>query len=174
MTFQESMIPNDPNDPTAQPTSAKAFVQADIDRIVGQVIARERAEADRKIVEAQAQALAEASRSAQDAQQAALAALKRRETDISRRELRAIALESLCAKDLPRGLSEVLDYSDAQRLASSIECVETAFREAVRAGVESRIKAPAPKAGAGIAGTAYGLSAQGQIKQKLEGLIEKG
>lgn len=74
-------------------------------------------------------------------------ALAKREADITRRELRATALESLAEKGMPKELADILNYKDADSTKSSLEAVETAFREAVEAGVNERLKSDPPGGG---------------------------
>jgi len=47
--------------------------------------------------------------------------LSEREKAVTERELRAAAKESLTSKGLPAGLSECLDYTDAEKCTKSIE-----------------------------------------------------
>src|SRR5690606_35045753 len=78
--------------------------------------------------------------------------LAKRETEITRRELRATALETLAEKGLPKGLADILDFTSADSTNSSIESVEKAFREAVEAGVNERLKTKGPPKGGGGGG----------------------
>lgn len=48
----------------------------------------------------------------------------------------AEAKNTLAEKKLPAGLAEVLNYADADSCSKSIEAVEKAFQEAVKAAVE--------------------------------------
>ncbi|MDO4548184.1 MAG: DUF4355 domain-containing protein [Clostridia bacterium] len=66
--------------------------------------------------------------------------IKRREAELVRRELMADAAKSLAEKGLPAPLSQVIDYSGRDNMISSIEAVEKAFRDAVRLGVDERIR----------------------------------
>lgn len=77
------------------------------------------------------------------------AKLTERETEITRRELRASALETLAEKGLPKGLADILNFTDAESTKGSIEAVETAFRAAVEAGVNERLKGSPPGGGGG-------------------------
>ncbi len=67
-----------------------------------------------------------------------------REKAITRRELMAEARNTLAEKKLPSSLAEILDYADADKCKSSLSTVEKAFREAVEAGVEERLKGGKP------------------------------
>lgn len=70
--------------------------------------------------------------------------LAEREAEITRRELRAEAKSTLAEKSLPVGLSEVLNYADAESCNKSISAVEKAFQEAVEAAVQERLKGGVP------------------------------
>ena len=74
--------------------------------------------------------------------------LQKRERELNRRELRAEAAETLAQKGLPAGLLDTLNYGSAEACQQSITAVENAFRAAVQAGVEARLKGTAP-AGSG-------------------------
>lgn len=78
---------------------------------------------------------------------------QKREAALTMRELRAEASQTLAEKDLPLALIDCLNFSSAEKCNESIDTVEKAFRAAVQAGVESRMKGSAPKA-AGNAETA--------------------
>lgn len=67
-----------------------------------------------------------------------------REANITRQELMATAKNTLADKSIPAGLAEVLSYSDADSCNKSIETVEKAFREAVEAAVQDKLKGDAP------------------------------
>lgn len=73
--------------------------------------------------------------------------LAKREGEITKRELRATALESLAEKSLPKQLADILSYTDAKSTNQSIAAVEKAFREAVEAGINERLKGDTPKGG---------------------------
>jgi len=73
--------------------------------------------------------------------------LMKRESEITRRELRATALETLAEKGLPKQLADILAYTDAESTNKSIAATEAAFREAVEAAVNERLKGNAPKNG---------------------------
>lgn len=70
--------------------------------------------------------------------------LKDREAAITRRELMAEAKNTLAEKKLPVGLAEVLNYADADSCNKSMAAVEKAFREAVQAAVEEKLKGGTP------------------------------
>ena len=72
-----------------------------------------------------------------------------RESILTLRELRAEAAVTLSEKGLPKELIDSVTFKDADSCKASIEAVEKAFRAAVQAGVEEKLKSPTPKAGAG-------------------------
>lgn len=72
-----------------------------------------------------------------------------READLTKRELMAEAKNTLAEKKLPVSLAEVLNYADADSCSKSIAAVEKAFREAVQAAVEERLKGGKPPKKAG-------------------------
>ena len=77
--------------------------------------------------------------------------LDEREKKIAKDELTAEAKNTLSEKKLPLGLAEVLDYTSADACKKSIEAVEKAFQEAVKAAVEERLKGDEPPASASAA-----------------------
>lgn len=79
--------------------------------------------------------------------------LAEREKALTLRELKAQAASTLAEKGLPNGLLDSLNYTDAEACNKSIETVESAFRTAVQAGVEERLKSKNdPKMGANTDG----------------------
>lgn len=72
-----------------------------------------------------------------------------REATLTLRELRAEAAVTLSEKGLPKELIDSVNFKDADSCKASIEAVEKAFRAAVQAGVEEKLKSPTPKAGGG-------------------------
>lgn len=72
--------------------------------------------------------------------------LAKREAELTTRELKATAKETLVSKSLPASLADVLNYANAEECNKSIEAVEKAFREAVAAGVDEKLRGgKAPK-----------------------------
>lgn len=133
----------------------RAEMQAEIDRVVEQRMARARRDEARRLAAAREEGRSEAQRLAQMTeeqraeharQQAERAAqeredaLARREAEITRRELRAQAVDTLIQRGLPRALEAVLVYTNAEACNASIDAVDKAFREAVRDGVNERLK----------------------------------
>ena len=76
------------------------------------------------------------------------AALDERERMIAERELRAMALEQLSQRGLPRELAEALPYESEERCLAGLDALEQAFRRAVQEGVDERLRGRAPSLGA--------------------------
>lgn len=76
--------------------------------------------------------------------------LAEREAALTRRELRAEAAAARSEKGLPIKLLESVNLSNADTTKSSLEAVEKAFRAAVQAGVDDRLKSTTPKTGANM------------------------
>ena len=139
------------------------FTQEDVDRIVAQRLAKAQRDAEQQIARARSEGRAEAERrarmtEAERREHDDLAArereeqLRNREAELTRRELRAEALDKLISRGLPRELEQLLNYADAEVCSQSIDALEQAFRAAVQAGVDERIKRssnPLPKGGSG-------------------------
>ncbi|MGI6691166.1 MAG: DUF4355 domain-containing protein [Christensenellales bacterium] len=70
--------------------------------------------------------------------------LAEREAALTLRELKAQAATTLAEKGLPTGLLDSLSYADADACQKSIDAVEKAFRDAVQAGVDERLKGKEP------------------------------
>lgn len=79
--------------------------------------------------------------------------LSKREAEITKRELTATAKEQLAEKGLPTSLASILNYTNAEECAASIEAVEKALQEAVEKAVNDRLKGgKPPKKAAGEGG----------------------
>ena len=78
--------------------------------------------------------------------------LAEREKRIARRELRADALEELERPGLPKALADAVGYDSRERMIASIDAVEKAFRQAVQAAVDERLRGVSPAAGASAQG----------------------
>lgn len=135
----------------------KSFSQEDLNKILSERLGKEKSKWEKdlqtKLDEAKTEAEKLAKMNAEDKaeheRQKREKALADRESDITRRELRATALEQLSEKKLPLSLAEVLVYTDADATNKSLEAVEKAFREAVEAGVNERLKGDPPGGGGG-------------------------
>lgn len=137
---------------------SKTFTQDDVNRLISKTIAKERskwekdfqAKLDEAKTEAEKLAKMNAEQKAEYERKKQEEELKQREAEITRRELRATALETLAEKGMPKELADILNYTDADSTNKSIEAVEKAFRAAVEAGVNERLKGGgAPNKGSG-------------------------
>lgn len=133
-------------------TGEKTFTQAELDKIIKQEQAKWKRQQDKAISEAQRLANMTAEQRAQEEARQREEDLTRREAEITRRELRAQALETLAANQLPADLADLLDYTDADRCSASIKKVQKSWQAAVQKGVEARVAGSPPKTGSGKAG----------------------
>jgi len=154
--------PTDPVDPPANPpTDPPTKVeftkeqQDELDRILKERLGKDRVKWEKEYQKKLGDAKTEAEKLAKmNADQKAEYESKKREdeitkreSEITRRELRASALETLAEKGLPKQLAEILVFTDAESTNTSLDAVEKAFREAVEAGVNERLKGTPPGGG---------------------------
>jgi len=122
--------------------------QAEFDRRVQKALETQRSKLevlfDEKATEAEKLAKMTEKEKAQYLQQKKEKEMADREAAITKRELAAEAKNTLAEKKLPVSLAEVLNYSNADACKQSIEAVEKAFKEAVKASVEERLKGDKP------------------------------
>lgn len=122
--------------------------QAEFDRRVQKALETQRSKLevlfDEKATEAEKLAKMTEKEKAQYLQQKKEKEMADREAAITKRELAAEAKNTLAEKKLPASLAEVLNYSNADACKQSIEAVEKAFKEAVEASVEERLKGDKP------------------------------
>ena len=143
----------------------KAFTQADIDRILAREQAKWKRGQEKAISEARTEAERLATMSADERTEAERvrreAAIAQREQEITRRELHAQALEELAVRGLPRDLSGILNYKDADACSASIEATDKAFRAAVQSAVDERLRGQlAPKGAGSVSTIDYNAEAQ--------------
>lgn len=156
--------PDDPpNDPPADPkggSEPKGFddllkdkdIQAEFDRRMSKgiqtAIAKEKARlealADEKISEAEKLSKMTELEKKEYQQKKTAAEIEQKERDLTKRELMAEAKNTLSEKSLPLSLAELLNYTDAEACNKSLETVEKAFSDAVKAGVEEKLKGGKP------------------------------
>lgn len=144
----------DPNlDPNADPNKdnnkdePKTFNQDDVNKLISDRLQKEKSKWEKdynvkletakteaeKLAKMNAEQKAEYEREQRENQ------LKEREAELTKRELKAVALEQLADKGLPKQLAEIISYSDAESTTKSIETVEAAFRAAVEQAVNERL-----------------------------------
>jgi len=80
------------------------------------------------------------------------------EKKLLQRELKAMAVEKLTARALPRELADALCYDSEAECLKGIDSIERAFRAAVQASVDERLRGETPIAGAGRRMDAEALS----------------
>lgn len=105
----------------------KKYSDEDLDRILAGKIARER----RKLTESISSQLA--------------AELDEREHNILKRELRADAQEKLIADGLPPTLADCFNYESKDAFDSSYPSIVKAFKEALAAGINDRVRGYTPR-----------------------------
>ncbi len=104
--MDENNSQNQNTDPmTNQGTGAKTFTQEDVNRIVGERLAKEKAKSNND------------------------ADFSKREHELAQRELSLNAKELLAEKDLPVQLLDALNCMDKETMEKSIEIIETVFNE---------------------------------------------
>ena len=77
------------------------------------------------------------------------AELAEREKLLVRREVKAMALEKLAERGLPRELADALNCDSEAECLRSIDRIERAFRQAVQSAVDERLRGESPAAGSG-------------------------
>lgn len=119
-------------------------VQKAVDTAVGKAKEKWQILTDDKVSEAEKLAKMTKEEKSAYMQQKKETELSQREAAITKRELMAEAKNTLAEKKLPVSLAETLNYSDADACKKSIEAVEKAFKEALEAAVEERMKGGDP------------------------------
>lgn len=146
--------------------------QSKIDSLIAKTVAKERANRDKDIeaakTEAEKLAKMNADQKAEYEQEQRESKIAEREAEITKRELRASALETLAEKGLPKQLAEILVFTDAESTSASLDAVEKAFREAVEAGVNERLRGDKAPGGGGKVGaeTSVGASYAKSLNEK--------
>jgi hypothetical protein len=94
-----------------------------------------------------------------------------RERAIAQKELKLETINILNEKKLPITLADFLLATDAEKTKGNVDTFEKAFREAVEAGVNERLKGNLPKGGAGGSNTEnYGKKVAEAYSKKNEEL----
>lgn len=119
-------------------------VQKAIDTAVSNAQQKWQALTDDKLSEAEKLAKMNKEEKAAYMQQKKEKELSDRESAVARKELMAEAKNTLAEKKLPAGLTEVLNYTNAESCNKSIDAVEKAFQAAVEAAVQERLKGGEP------------------------------
>ncbi len=141
----------DSKEPTFDDMLKNKTYQAEFDRRVTKALetAKERWDSTAKAQQEEAQKLAKMNTEQKAQYENAQAAkkLSEREAAVTKRELTMEAKSILIEKGLPAELSDVLDYSSADKCKDSIESVSKAFNLAVEKAVNERMKGSVPKKG---------------------------
>ena len=133
------------------PQEEQSYSQEDVERLLAQKEAEWQSRQEAAVQAARSEAerllsMTDAERAQEQQREEALAA---REEDVARRELAAQMAQQLTERGLPAELAQLLDYTDAERCAASLETLERVFRQAVQQGVERRVAGSAPRSGSG-------------------------
>ena len=95
-----------------------------------------------------------------------------REASLTRRELTLDARAALQEKHMPEAFIDLLDYTDKDACMRSIGVLEAAYTEAVRAGVEDRLRGKQPPKDAGTEGQkTTPVTAQQQALEEAKKII---
>ena len=116
----------------------KTFTQEEVNKIIQERLAKEKAKNDK--AQEEAKNLAK-----MNAEEKAKYELKKREEEVTRRELTAEAKSILSEKGLSTDLFSLLNYESAETVQESIKVLETAIQKATEKAVEDRLKGNAPK-----------------------------
>lgn len=136
------------SDTQQKPAEAdKKYSDKDLNDIIAKKQAKWERDAQEKVSEAQKLAKMNADEKAKYELEKTQEDLAKREAEITKRELTATTKEELVSKELPLELAEILNYSDADSVKSSMAAVEKAFRGAVEKQVNEKLKGSAPKTG---------------------------
>lgn len=134
-----------------EPTTMNETMAAEIDRRVREQVDRARTEWETASAQADEERERMAAMSEDERLRYALsrreAALAERERQLMERELRAMALERLAERGLPRELADALPYDSEEHCLSGLEALEQSFRRAVQDAVDSRLRGRVPSVG---------------------------
>ena len=86
------------------------------------------------------------------------AELAERERNVTRREVKAMALEELTRRGLPRELADAVSCESEGECLKGIERIERVFRQAVQAAVDERLRGEVPAAGQSRRADADGMT----------------
>ena len=143
---------NNNDEQNNQQGEGKTFTQEELDAIIQKRLLKAQdkwtKEYEKKLADekAEAQRLAEmdATQRAQAQAEKKLKELEAREAEIQRKELKIQCEEILQSRNLPQSLSTFLLASNADQINENINIFEKAFKDAVSAEVDARIKGKTP------------------------------
>lgn len=121
---------------------------ADIDRRIQEAIDKARAEWERAQAETRRIAAMSTEERAGYELSRREAELAEREKKLNERELKAMAIEKLAQRGLPRELADALPYDSESACLNGIDRLERVFREAVQKSVDQRLRGETPASGA--------------------------
>ena len=167
--------------PAGTEPAGKTFTQEEVDKIVADRLARQAKQSEKKftqkevddlinekLTEAEKVAKMDAEQKAKYAQEKHEKELAEREAALNKRELTATAKEILADKGLPAELVEIVNTTDADSCAASIEAIEKAFSAAVQNAVNERLKSNPPKVGDTNTGKTEVTSLRDAFKEKYK------
>ena len=140
--------PKDPKEP-ADPKPEPKYTDEDLDRIIGDRLARWQKEQDKKISEAEKLAKMDAQEKAEYEKkqlEKELQALKDKETlsEMSKQARKMLSESNINISD---DLLAVLVSTDAEATKNAVEAFKTMYSDAVKKGVAEALKGEPPKAG---------------------------
>ena len=167
--------------PAGTEPAGKTFTQEEVDKIVADRLARQAKQSEKKftqkevddlinekLTEAEKVAKMDAEQKAKYAQEKHEKELAEREAALTKRELTATAKEILADKGLPAELVEIVNTTDADSCAASIEAIEKASSAAVQNAVNERLKSNPPKVGDTNTGKTEVTSLRDAFKEKYK------
>lgn len=167
-------------EPAAEPAKEPSFddmlankaYQSEFDKRIAKALesAKVKWDADEKarIAEAEKIAKMDADKRAEYERKQAEKALAEREAAVTRRELKAGAIDSLVAKELPTDIADLLDYSSEAARDSSLEKTIDIVNKIAEKIAISRQRGAVPKAGNPNTGKPYDNMSIDELSERLE------
>ena len=138
----DSQAPAEPK--TSEPQDEKKYTDAEVDEIIDKKYAKWKSEQEAKESEAKKLAKMNADEKKDYQLKQREQELADREAEITRKELTAEARSMLSERDLPVELVDVVNLTDADSVAESINAIQKSWESAVQKGVSDRLKGSAP------------------------------
>ena len=121
-------------------TEAKTFTQEQVNEMIKERLAREKAKAEQQQEEAKKLAKMNAEDKAKYEHDKLVEELNQLKAEKNKRELQDTARGLLQEKNIDTDLLEFLDYTDAETCKASIDKLSTAWNKAIEKAVNDRIK----------------------------------
>ena len=121
-------------------SEAKTFTHEEVDKIIKERLAREKAKSEKEQEEAKKLAKMNAEEKAKYEHDKLVEELNQLKAEKSKRELQDTARGLLQEKNIDIDLLEFLDYTDAESCKASIDKLSTAWNKAIEKAVNDRIK----------------------------------